>query len=84
VLPEKSGVNMALMVPWMWWSGSTWSRWSDAEYSQACKSERACAVMTDCGSKTPFCNGQVGLADHLTEDGISLGFLTGRFVVPDV
>ena len=63
VLPENKGVKMALMVPWMWCSGRVWRRWSEGEYSHACSSERACAVMTDWGSRTPFCTGWVSVCE---------------------
>lgn len=52
--PARRGVRMALTTPWMWWRGRRWRRWSEGEYSQASWRERACAVRTDWGSKTPF------------------------------
>lgn len=52
--PARRGVRMALTTPWMWCRGSRWRRWSEGEYSQASWRERACAVRTDWGSKTPF------------------------------
>lgn len=28
VEPAKRGARMAFTVPWMWWRGRTWRRWS--------------------------------------------------------
>ena len=45
---------MALTVPWMWWRGRTWSKWSEGLYFQARRREEAWAVRTDWGRRTPF------------------------------
>lgn len=37
--PARRGAIIALMVPWMWWRGSTWRRWSAGEYFQAVTKE---------------------------------------------
>lgn len=54
--PEKRGAMRALTVPWMWWRGRTWRRWSEGEYCHASRRECACAVRTDMGRRTPFCD----------------------------
>jgi len=77
--PARRGAIMAFMVPWMWWRGSTWRRWSWGVYFQAVTREEDCAVITDWGRRTPFCILSV-VYSELNE----LKRLTGRFVVPDV
>jgi hypothetical protein len=52
--PAMRGVRMALTTPWMWCRGRRCRRWSAGEYSQASWRERAWAVRTDWGSRTPF------------------------------
>lgn len=54
VAPLRKLAARPLMMPWTWWSGSTWIRWSEGLYSQALTRQLAWKVMFSCVVTQPL------------------------------